>query len=239
MRVFGRSEGGKWQDAARSMERMLKNEGITAFYDKAGRRWSLSTYGNMATRTTARQAQVAAILTGSDHDLWQIAAVGTTCPLCAAFEGRVYSKSGMNPNYPPLSVAFGKIDKNGANNLDNTYLTIHPNCMHTLVKYTTIGKSEKEIQKDIDFSSTLLRPLTIDPRTRKQIKAYRKKLKARAKYLSDVRQWENYRISLGNKIPENFQSFQKHKQARDDTYRRWMQEYRKENKRMREMLGNL
>ena len=62
--------GGRWQDAAKRMERMLQNEGITAFYDKAGRRWSLSTYGNMVTRTTARQAQVAALLTGSDHDLW-------------------------------------------------------------------------------------------------------------------------------------------------------------------------
>ena len=111
--------------------------------------------------------------------------------------------------------------------------------MHSLVKYTTIGKSEDEIQKDIDFSSTILRPITTDYRTKNQIKAYRKKLKERAKYLNDVRQWKNYQISLGNRMPDSFKTFQKHKQAKDDTYRRWMQEYREENRRTREKLGNL
>lgn len=231
--------GGRWQDAAQKLERMLNNEGITAFYDKAGRRWSLSAYGNMVTRTTARQAQIAALLTESDHDLWKILSVGTTCPLCATLEGRVYSKSGMNPNYPPLSVAFGKVDQNGSDDLDNTYLVIHPNCMHTLVKYITFGKSEEEIQKDIDFSSTTLRPLTVDPRTKKQIKAYQKKVKDRAKYLRDLRQWKNYQISLGNRIPDDFKVFQKHKKAKDETYRRWMREYREENRKMREKLGEL
>lgn len=231
--------GGRWQDAAKRIERMLKNEGITAFYDKAGRRWSLSAYGNMVTRTTARQAQVAAILTEDDHDLWKISSIGATCPLCAALEGRVYSKSGLNPNYPSLAVAFGKIDANGPDDLDNTYLAIHPNCGHTLVKYITYGKSEEEIQKDIDFSSTVLRPLDIDPRTKKQIKAYQKKMKERAKYLNDVRQWKNYQASLGDKVPQTFQTFRKHKQAKDDTYRRWMLEYRRENKKTREKLAGL
>ena len=39
---------------------ILRREGVTAFVDKAGRRWSLHTYCTMATRTTARQAEVQA-----------------------------------------------------------------------------------------------------------------------------------------------------------------------------------
>lgn len=228
--------GESWARSAAKMERMLKNEGITAFYDKAGRRWSLGTYCNMATRTTARQAQVAAVLTADDHDLYKISSVGATCPLCASLEGRIYSKSGMDPNYPALSVAFGKVDANGPDSLENTFLNIHPNCGHTLVKYTTIGKSPDEIQRDIDFSSTILNPLNIDPRTQKQIKAYRKKLQNRAALLRDIKQWEEHKVALGDNFPKTFETFRKHKLAKDKVYRQWQREYRKANKEIREKL---
>ena len=109
--------------------RAVQEQGITAFVDKAGHEWSLSSYGNMAVRTTVRQAQVASILTEDDHDLYKIIAIGSTCPICAVYEGRVYSKSGTSPFYPPLSDAFGKIDPAGANDLSNSFLNIHPNCL--------------------------------------------------------------------------------------------------------------
>ena len=109
--------------------RAVQEQGITAFVDKAGHEWSLSSYGNMAVRTTVRQAQVASVLTEDDHDLYKILAIGSTCPICAVYEGRVYSKSGTSPFYPPLSDAFGKIDPAGANDLNNSFLNIHPNCL--------------------------------------------------------------------------------------------------------------
>lgn len=123
------AEGTGWTKASARMAQNLKNQGITAFVDKAGRRWTLSEYCNMAVRTTAHQAEVAAVLTADDHDLWQISRIGSTCPVCAPLEGRVYSKSGTDPNYPPLALAFGKIDVNGPDDLTNTYLNIHPNCL--------------------------------------------------------------------------------------------------------------
>ena len=118
-----------WTQTSARMAQELKNQGITAFTDKAGRRWTLSDYCNMCARTTARQAEVAAVLTRDDWDLWQIVKIGSTCPVCAPLEGRVYSKSGTNPDYPPLSLAFGKVDPAGPDNLENTYLNIHPNCL--------------------------------------------------------------------------------------------------------------
>lgn len=82
----------------------LRREGITAFIDKAGRRWSLHTYGSMVLRTTTRQAEVLSVLTRDpEHDLYKISSHNTTCKLCAPLEGRVYSRSGTDPDFPPLA----------------------------------------------------------------------------------------------------------------------------------------
>ena len=108
----------------------LRKEGITAFVDKAGRHWSLHTYGSMVSRTTSRQAEVLSVLTADpEQDLYRISVNGTTCGICAPYEGRVYSKSGTNPDYPPLAAAFGKQDPDGPDTLANTWLNIHPNCL--------------------------------------------------------------------------------------------------------------
>ena len=210
--------GVSWTMVQKQMTAELMGKGITGFVDKAGRKWSLTDYCNMAVRTTAKQAAVASILTEDDYDLWQIVKIGTTCPVCAVYEGRVYSKSGTNPDYPPLASAFGKIDPEGANNLENTYLNIHPNCLHSLIKYTTIGKTEKQIQKDKDFSSFEKNPITHDPRTKKQREAYQKKMRDRQKLVNDTHQWKRYKAVLENECP-GWDDFIKHKQAGDDVYK--------------------
>ena len=92
------AEGTGWTSASKKTVQELQNKGIPAFIDKAGREWSLQSYGNMAVRTTARQAEVAALLTADDYDLWQIVRIGSTCRVCASLEGRVYSKSGTDPD---------------------------------------------------------------------------------------------------------------------------------------------
>lgn len=108
----------------------LMREGVTAFVDKAGRHWSLHTYCEMCTRTTSAQADVLAVLTADEsQDLYQISTHGTTCAICAPLEGRVYSRSGKDPDFPPLALAYGKVDPNGADDLTNSYLNIHPNCL--------------------------------------------------------------------------------------------------------------
>lgn len=218
--------GDSWRAAQTKMAIELTNKGITAFTDVAGRNWSLTAYTNMATRTTAHAAEVAAALTADDWDLWQISVIGTTCPLCSAYEGRVYSKSGLNPDYPPLSSAFGKIDAYGGNSLENSYLNIHPNCLHTLLKYTTIGKTEKQIQRDKDFSSFEKRPANVDYRSKKQIAAYREKEKARAQFRNDRKQFEKYKEALGDDMPKTFETFIKHKRLDDDAYKMWESEFR-------------
>lgn len=208
----------------------LRREGVRAFTDKAGRNWSLHTYCTMASRTTQRQAEVSAVLTADpEQDLYQISSHGTTCSICAPLEGRVYSRSGTDPDFPPLTLAFGKVDPNGPDNLANTWLNIHPNCLHVLLPWTPAGRSEKEIREIRDFSDPRKNPLTHDPRDEKQIEAYRKKEAARRRWLASYRQWERYRMTLGDKVPKTFQTFDRHKKANDDKYKAWERLYRDAN----------
>ena len=209
----------------------LRKEGVTAFVDKAGRHWSLHTYGSMVSRTTSRQAEVLSVLTADpEQDLYRISVNGTTCGICAPYEGRVYSKSGTNPDYPPLAAAFGKQDPDGPDTLANTWLNLHPQCTHSLSAWSPIGRSDKELQEIRDFSSFEKNPPSVDPRTEKQIKAYRAKEKARRRWAAEYKQWENYRMTVGDPIPKTFATFQKHKAADDDKYKRWQALYKEANK---------
>lgn len=208
----------------------LQRQGITAFTDKAGRNWSLHTYADMVTRTTARQAEVLAVITRDPkHDLYKISSHKTTCAKCAPYEGRVYSLSGTSPYYPPLTAAFGKIDPNGPDTLANSWLNIHPNCLHSVSPWSeSVCETEEELEAVRRFSSPITNPFSRDPRSEAEIEAYRRKEDGRAKWLADFKQWEKYRAAdIG---PKTFQTFQKHKLADDEKYHAWVQAYRDLNK---------
>ena len=80
------------------------------------------------------------------------------------------------------------MDKAGPDTLENSWLNIHPNCLHQLRRWTSMGCSEEESRKIKDFSSFEKNPVTRDPRTEAQIRAYREKEQARARYLRDKKQ---------------------------------------------------
>lgn len=81
----------------------LFKEGTTAFVDRAGRRWALDTYAEVAARTATREA----VTVGTANrmlelgaDLVQITKHANSCPICLPFEGRVFSLTGETPGYP-------------------------------------------------------------------------------------------------------------------------------------------
>ena len=205
----------------------LRREGVTAFVDKAGRAWNLHTYADMVIRTTSLQASHLATLTKDpEHDLYMITKNNSGCKVCAPLEGRVYSKSGTSPYYPPLADAFGKRDKNGPNTLENTYLTIHPNCRHSLLTWSEEGKSMEEIEAIRRFSNPKTNPYTRDPRSQQQITAYRNREKARQKLLDSFEQFEKYRLAIPDKMPKTWQTFDKHKKLNDEKYKAWVAAYK-------------
>ncbi len=209
----------------------LRREGVTAFVDKAGRHWSLHTYCTMVARTTSRQAQILSTITADPaQDLYKISSHNTSCKICAPLEGRVYSRNGTDPVFPPLAAAFGKIDPNGPDDLSNSYLNIHPNCLHRVVPWTLAGHSAQELEDIKRFSSFRTNPPNVDPRSQKQIDAYRRKEQARRRWLADYRQWEQYRITVGDPIPKTYATFEKHKRANDTKWQEWQKLYQEMEK---------
>ena len=120
----------------RNLVKEIKENGVYAFTDKGGKRWNLINYCSMTARTTSTEADnTGAIVSDKEQDLYYIVPHSGSCPLCKKYEGKVYSRSGKNKKYPPLSSVFQKIDPNGPEDLDNTYMAIHPNCRHLVVAY--------------------------------------------------------------------------------------------------------
>lgn len=165
------------------------------------------------------------LLRDPDQDLYELDRYGTVCPFCAPREGRVYSRSGMDPDFPPLAFAFQKIDKNGPDVLWNTYLVTHPNTRHGIIPWTSAGLTEEELEKIKQFSSPITNPFSHDPRVPKQIAAYKKNRDGRQKWLRDYHLFEICRSLNIEKFPKTFQTFEKHKQANSEKYQEWMRQY--------------
>lgn len=155
----------------------LKNKGTTAFVDKLGRKWNIKSYFDMVSKTTSLQATNLGTLS-EDWDLYLMSSHPTACPICKPLQGRVYSKSGKNKKYPPLASIFGKIDKYGPDTLENTYLCIHPNCMHKLTKFKESGLTPKQVKEIQEKSSFTKSPPKIPEKSKKEISEYQKKTKS-------------------------------------------------------------
>jgi hypothetical protein len=84
--------------------------GLVGFVDKAGRRWNLATYTEMATRaavSNAWDATRSAALTRAGIDLVLVDTHSTegSCALCRPWLGRTLSLTGVTPGYPTLADA--------------------------------------------------------------------------------------------------------------------------------------
>ncbi|SEP57036.1 Phage minor capsid protein 2 [Virgibacillus subterraneus] len=87
--------------------------GVPALVDKAGKRWSAEGYVSMVTRTISNDVANSMQDTRMDEfgaDLVEISSHAGARPLCAPFQGRIYSRSGNSENYPPLSeTSYGQL----------------------------------------------------------------------------------------------------------------------------------
>jgi hypothetical protein len=112
------------QAAQRALNKFA-NRGITGFVDDAGRSWNLSSYAEMATRSTSGRAAINGLTNrakDNNRDLVIVSEHGEECVLCRPWERQVLSISGNNNDYPSLSEA----------QLGGLF---HANCRHTLNIY--------------------------------------------------------------------------------------------------------
>lgn len=96
----------------------LTSRGVSGFTDSRGRRWNLSSYVEMATRTAVQRAYNEAHqdrMTAAGVLEFTVAPHSHPCPLCQPWEGAVLTAATI-----PTARAAG---------------LFHPNCTHTLVAY--------------------------------------------------------------------------------------------------------
>lgn len=127
--------------AQHAWERFLE-QGVTGFIDKAGRRWELASYVEMATRTGTAQAAVQGHLDrlgAIGLDLVIVSDAPQECARCRPWEGKILSRTRpgarnqleRNPatEDPVLVHVAGSVVEAVAAGL------MHPNCRHSLSAY--------------------------------------------------------------------------------------------------------
>lgn len=124
--------------------------GMTGIVDKAGRRWNVDTYVNMAVRTKYHQCHVAGVKQFVEDydghgDLARIPVKQKTKDACKYFEGMLISMTGLTEGYRTYD------------ELKATNLIFHPNCRHNPKPYwdeASVPKStisaHKRINKKVD-----------------------------------------------------------------------------------------
>ncbi|MGF0176709.1 phage minor capsid protein [Streptomyces sp. Marseille-Q5077] len=136
---------GTRRQATQDAMRRFADEGIRAFVDRAGRRWQLTSYAEMAVRTSvARAATEAHMRTLSDAgvDLVIVSDAPRECPLCRPWEGRVLAIAGPTGERTvevEHAIDDGRmIPVRIAGTLDEARLAglQHPNCRHSVSAYT-------------------------------------------------------------------------------------------------------
>ena len=177
------SRGDTVRETARALQRLLEEQGLSA---AGGMR--LDAYAQLVARSTTREATNLGRLnqqTEDGHDLVTIPPHTPTCPLCAPYQGRVYSVSGKDQRYPSLwGTAFG-----------GGYANIHPNCKHVVVPY--VERFARDAEADRRASNAAFE----DNRPARERDAYAGGLARKRRQRETRVQWERYKARLGDRVP--------------------------------------
>ena len=153
--------GGKTQEKVSEAVKILNTQNIFIFEDKLGRSYNLASYAEMAIKTIQTSAVNKAVFVACDtidNDLVKMSSHITSCPLCAMYQDRIYSRSGKDKRYPPLSII-----NNGA---VAQYSVLHPRCRHRFTAYI------EDFDDNAENNRKLSNQPFIDNRTEEQKRAY-------------------------------------------------------------------
>ncbi|MFF0721336.1 phage minor capsid protein [Micromonospora sp. NPDC003816] len=148
----------------------LVDQGVVSFTDAGGRRWRLSSYVEMATRTVTQRVAVQGQtdrLTTLGVDTVIVSDSPRECPRCRPWEGKILSISGgvRGRVALPSMVGDGTVTVDIAGSVDEARAAglQHPNCTHSLRSYlpgatrrptqptpNPAGYAAKERQREIE-----------------------------------------------------------------------------------------
>ena len=136
--------GGKLKQKVSEAVNFLAKQNIFTFKDKLGRVYSLESYATMAIKTIQTAALNSSVFNASlqlKNDLVKMSSHSTSCPICAMYQGRVYSITGKTKGYPALETI------NNGNVVQ--YKIIHPHCRHRFTVYVKdMDENAAQLKKD-------------------------------------------------------------------------------------------
>lgn len=100
-------------EALRSAVKDWADKGIPALIDKGNRQWSTEAYVNMVMRSSANNVANGMQderMAEYGNDLIEVSSHGGARPLCAPYQGRIFSLSGKSDTYPAFSnTSYGEV----------------------------------------------------------------------------------------------------------------------------------
>lgn len=195
----------------------LQSQGfMTVQYGSGKRAYQvpLDVYASMVARSTTREAGNLARetqLAANGYDLVRMTTHYPTCEICAQFQGRIYSITGKDKRFPPLSKAFS-----------SGYHNIHPNCRHSIHPYIESLQTEDELAEDMARSN---QPFE-DNRPDAERALYNKQQAQNRQIRQDRYQYERYKAKLGDDAPKTFAAFRRLKKAGGDKWEELTAKYR-------------
>lgn len=173
------------------------SRGITGFRDRAGRRWGIDTYTEMAVRTATLRAFKAGHterLQQRGYDVVVITSHPRPAPQCQPFEGKLVSLSGATPNGPieaPSRLGGGVVRETVYASMQEAEAAglHHPNCKHGHSLWVPGAPRPKPAPYDAQGykDEQKLRRLERDVRAAKRVQAAAMSPEARAKAAANVR----------------------------------------------------
>ncbi|HUT19891.1 MAG TPA: phage minor capsid protein [Anaerolineae bacterium] len=121
------AQGQTSKQAAKAFNAKLRQQGITSFTDKAGKRWNMQTYSDMIARTVSQESQRHGSqnrLIERGYDLVEISSHANACDLCEPWQGEIVSLSGDDTAHASMADAVAEG-------------LFHPNCGHAVEPYVT------------------------------------------------------------------------------------------------------
>ena len=208
---------GTISDMQQEVKQLMEKAGILKVEVGSGkhkREMSVTNYAHLVARSVSIEVGNTARInqfTANGFDLVEIPTHYPTCEICAILQDRVYSISGNDKRFPPLSKAIG------------VYKNIHPHCRHVIVGWVESMHTPEEVEETIERSN---REWT-DPRTGEE-KAFYNELQRKNRQARDLRsQYERYKERLGDDAPKSIAAFKRIKKAGGEKWENLQEMYRR------------
>ncbi|KAB2335078.1 phage minor capsid protein [Bacillus mesophilum] len=201
-------EGVSRRQATKDAVAEMNQKGITGMIAKNGAEIPAEKYMANVIQYHQRKAHVDGVvnrLVDNKRDLVYVNHVGITCPVCAIFQGRVYSVSGNDSRFPPLEQR----------------PPYHGHCVHNVSVWTEEYMDEEEIGKAIADSN---RPFE-DNRTAANKKKYEEMQRETSQKNETRKQWIRYKARMPG-MPD-LRTFASHKARNTKKYQGWMEDFRR------------